>query len=68
MRKLALVLSLVAAGPAFATGLEIEVAGEPNGVIKIDLLEDVAPKHDEQSAALDAEGAYDGDVFHREIE
>ena len=30
---------------AMATGLEIEVAGEANGTVKIDLLEDVAPKH-----------------------
>ena len=68
MRNLALALSLLAAGPAFATGLEIEVAGEANGVIKIDLLEDVAPRHVEQIAALAAEGAYDGVVFHRVIE
>ena len=57
MRKLALALSLVAAGPAFATGLEIEVAGEANGVITIDLLEDGAPQHVEQISALAAEGA-----------
>ena len=68
MRNLALALSLLAAVPAFATGLEIEVAGEANGVIKIDLLEDVAPRHVEQIAALAAEGAYDGVVFHRVIE
>ena len=68
MRKLALALSLVAAGPTFASGLEIEVSGEANGVIKIDLLEDVAPKHVEQITALASEGAYDGVVFHRVIE
>jgi len=68
MRKLALALSLVVASPVFATGLEIEVAGEANGVIKIDLLEDVAPQHVEQISALAAEGAYDGVVFHRVIE
>lgn len=68
MRKFALALTLLAAGPAFASGLEIEVAGEANGVIKIDLLEEVAPKHAEQITALAAEGAYDGVVFHRVIE
>ena len=67
MRKLAIALSLLA-GPAFATGLQIEVAGEANGTITIDLLEDVAPGHVAQIAALAAEGAYDGVVFHRVIE
>ncbi|MEL7107087.1 MAG: peptidylprolyl isomerase [Pseudomonadota bacterium] len=56
------------AGPAFATGLEIDVAGEANGTIVIDLFEDVAPAHVEQITALAAEGAYDGVVFHRVID
>jgi len=67
MRKLAFVFSLLA-GPALATGLQIEVAGEANGTITIDLLEDVAPGHVAQITALAAEGAYDGVVFHRVIE
>lgn len=68
MRSLAFALSLLAA-PAFATGLEIEVAGEgANGTITIDLLEDVAPGHVEQIAALAAEGAYNDVVFHRVID
>ena len=67
MRKLAFVLSLLA-GPAFASGLQIEVEGEANGTITIDLLEDVAPGHVEQITALASEGAYDGVVFHRVIE
>jgi peptidylprolyl isomerase len=64
-------LSLVAfllATPAFATGIEITVAGEANGVIKIDLLEDVAPGHAARIADLAASGAYDGVVFHRVID
>lgn len=57
------------AGPALATGLEITVAGQhTEGVIKIDLLEDVAPKHVEQITALAAEGFYDGVYFHRVID
>ncbi len=77
MRKLALALGLLAAGPAFsiftsaqvgATGLEIDVKGVANGTITIDLFEDVAPNHVEQITALAAEGAYDGVVFHRVIE
>ncbi|MBB3710556.1 peptidylprolyl isomerase [Limimaricola variabilis] len=67
MRKLAVLLAL-AASPAAATGLEIDVAGQANGTIKIDLLEDVAPGHVEQITALAEEGAYDGVVFHRVID
>ncbi|MEP5730931.1 MAG: peptidylprolyl isomerase [Sulfitobacter sp.] len=53
---------------AAASGLQIEVAGEANGVITIDLLEDVAPQHVERITTLAAQGAYDGVVFHRVIE
>ncbi|UWQ81119.1 peptidylprolyl isomerase [Leisingera sp. S132] len=68
MRNALAALALLAAGPAFATGLEVQVEGEANGTIKIDLFEDVAPKHVEQITALAAEGKYDGVVFHRVIE
>ena len=68
MRKLAFALSLLAS-PAAATGLSIEIAGEgANGTVTIDLLEDVAPGHVAQIAALAQEGAYDGVVFHRVID
>jgi len=67
MHRLAIVLGLLAS-PAAATGLQIEVAGVANGTIEIDLLEEVAPKHAEQIAALAREGVYDGVVFHRVIE
>lgn len=67
MHKLAIAFSLLAS-PALATGLQIEVAGEANGTITIDLLEDVAPGHVEQITTLAEEGAYDGVVFHRVIE
>ncbi len=67
MRSLALVAAL-AAGPAAAVGIEIDVAGEANGTIVIDLFEDVAPAHVEQITALAAAGAYDGVVFHRVID
>ncbi|MEX5729263.1 peptidylprolyl isomerase [Rhodovulum iodosum] len=70
MRKLALAFALtLAAGPALATGLEIEVAGEgANGTIVVDLLEDVAPAHTARIVELAQEGAYDGVVFHRVID
>lgn len=67
MSRLAILFSLLA-GPALATGLQIEVEGEANGTITIDLLEDVAPGHVAQITALAEEGAYDGVVFHRVIE
>ena len=64
-----LVLGLAVMGsPALATGLEIDVAGQANGTIVIDLFEDVAPKHVAQITALAAAGDYDGVVFHRVID
>ena len=69
MRKLALALALAAAGPAAATGIEIAVEGEgANGVIRIDLFEDVAPLHTAQITALARAGFYDGVFFHRVID
>ena len=67
MRKLAFLLAF-AASPALATGIEIDVAGEANGTVTIDLFEDVAPQHAERIAALAEAGAYDGVVFHRVID
>ena len=67
MLKYAIAFSLLAS-PALATGLTIDVAGEANGTITIDLLEDVAPGHVAQIVALAEQGAYDGVVFHRVIE
>ena len=67
MRKLALILGLMA-GTAQATGIEIQVAGQANGTITIDLFEEVAPQHAERIKRLASEGAYDGVVFHRVIE
>ena len=69
MRNALAALAIIAAAPAFATGLEIEIEGENNaGTVVIDLYEDVAPKHVEQITALAAEGLYDGVVFHRVID
>ncbi|PWR03036.1 peptidylprolyl isomerase [Meridianimarinicoccus roseus] len=69
MRKVLCTLALgLAASGAGATGLVIEVAGQAQGTITVDLLEDVAPRHVEQITALAEEGAYDGVVFHRVID
>jgi peptidylprolyl isomerase len=67
MRKLALIAAL-AASPAAATEIEIDVAGEASGTVTIDLFEDVAPQHAERIATLAEEGAYDNVVFHRVID
>lgn len=53
---------------AAADGINIQVAGEANGVISIELFEDVAPQHVERITSLAESGAYDGVVFHRVIE
>ena len=67
MRNLAVALCLLAT-PALATGLEIDVEGEAQGTIVIDLLEEVAPQHVERITTLAASGAYDEVVFHRVID
>ena len=48
--------------------LVIEVAGEANGRVVIDLLPDLAPQHVERIVALAQEGAYDDVAFHRVID
>lgn len=71
MRKTVLTGGLFAtliAGPALASGIQIEVTGEANGTVTIDLLEDIAPQHVERITALVEAGAYDNVVFHRVIE
>ena len=55
--------------PALATGLEITVDGAyTQGVIKIDLLEDVAPNHVAQITTLAEQGFYNDVYFHRVID
>jgi len=56
------------AAPADAPVLEITVAGEGAGVIRVTLRPDLAPQHVERVIALAEDGAYDGVVFHRVIE
>ncbi|MFN3643852.1 MAG: peptidylprolyl isomerase [Gemmobacter sp.] len=72
-RKLGLAAALTAlAAPALADGpgpnLVIEVAGQAEGRVVIDLLPDVAPGHVERLVTLAQQGAYDGVVFHRVID
>ena len=65
---LATLAALAAAAPAFATGLDVTVAGEANGTFHIDLFEDVAPIHVAQITAIAEAGDYDNVVFHRVID
>ena len=58
----------VMATPAFSNGLEIDITGESNGTITIDLFEDIAPAHVAQITAIAEAGDYDGVVFHRVID
>lgn len=68
-KLLAATLTTVLLGQtAFAGGLEITVDGKAKGVIKVDLMEDIAPQHAERLTALAKAGAYDGVVFHRVID
>ena len=70
MRKGWILAGLIATlpGAALATGLEIDIAGEADGTVVIDLFQDVAPLHVERMVTLAAEGAYDDVVFHRVID
>ncbi|MGY6534737.1 MAG: peptidylprolyl isomerase [Pararhodobacter sp.] len=54
--------------PAGAPVLEITVAGEASGVIRIALRPDLAPQHVERVITLAEQGAYDGVIFHRVID
>jgi len=60
--------SALAAEDGPGPNLVIEVAGQTQGKIVIDLLPDVAPKHVAQIVALARSGAYNEVVFHRVID
>ncbi|GAB4298672.1 MAG: peptidylprolyl isomerase [Roseovarius sp.] len=47
--------------------LVIEIAGEANGTVRIDLDEEAAPRHAERLITLARRGDYDNVVFHRVI-
>ncbi len=68
MHNLLAAALILATGPALAASLQIEVEGEANGTVVIELLDDVAPDHVAQISAIASEGGYDGVVFHRVID
>ena len=69
-----LVLAALIAFPATAQedgpgpNLAIDVEGEANGRVVVDLMPEVAPQHVERIVTLAEDGAYDGVVFHRVID
>ena len=66
MRNLLTAACLLAAAPATATGIEIAIAGDgADGLVVVDLFEEVAPRHAERITTLADDGAYDDVVFHR---
>lgn len=67
LRNLAIIAAL-AASPALALELQIDVQGEAEGTITIELNEEAAPLSAARLAELARAGAYDGVVFHRVIE
>ena len=75
MRSLILAALFAAPAAAQETGstdgpgpnLVIDVAGQAEGQVVIDLLPDVAPSHVERITTLAEGGAYDGVAFHRVI-
>jgi len=56
------------AAPEGGPLLEIDVAGQASGTIRIALRPDLAPQHVERIVTLAERGDYDGVVFHRVIE
>ena len=71
MRKLVLSAAALVLGAGMAVAgpkLAIEVAGQANGTVVIELRDDLAPGHVERLVALAQSGAYDGVAFHRVIE
>ena len=67
-RKVLALLAAFYGMPALAEGIDIDVTGQANGTISIELFEDVAPQHVARIIELANEGAYDGVVFHRVID
>ena len=68
MHKVLIALGILSAGILQAAEMTITVAGQANGKIIIDLLEEIAPLHVERISRLASDGAYDNVVFHRVID
>lgn len=68
MLKVLISLILLISTPAFGSGIVIDIRGEANGTLTIDLFEEIAPNHTSRILKLAEEGFYDGVVFHRVIE
>ena len=60
--------SLLLAGPAAASTLTLQVGGQAQGTVVIDLADRQAPNHVARITELANSGAYDGVAFHRVID
>ena len=68
MHKFLTVLGILSVESVLAAEMTITVAGQANGDVVIDLLEELAPLHVERISRLASDGAYDNVVFHRVID
>ena len=68
MHRVLAALGILSAEIAQAAEMTINLAGQANGEIVIDLFEEVAPLHVERISRLANDGAYDNIVFHRVID
>ena len=72
LQTILLGVAFIAALPTFAADPEntlvIEVAGENEGTIEIELLPELAPNHVERVKVLARDGLYNNVAFHRVIE
>ena len=55
-------------GEAGSARITLNIAGEAEGDVVIELFDTLAPQHAERLLTLTREGAYDGVVFHRVID
>ncbi len=67
MLKYILAMGLMVS-PVMASELQLEITGQANGTVTIDLFDDVAPNHVARIKELANSGAYNGVAFHRVIE
>ena len=71
MRKVlgaVIALGLMSGAALAGPKLAIEVQGDANGTVVIELRDDLAPGHVARIVSLAKDGAYDGVAFHRVIE
>ncbi|MCY4462743.1 MAG: peptidylprolyl isomerase [Albidovulum sp.] len=72
MKNILAAASIAAVGAGYASAdsdtLVVQIAGEANGVVEIELFSETAPLHVERIKSLARDGLYDNVVFHRVID